>query len=244
MFIEHIGVTLTVQAARFANNVNRRMKGVLYANLVWESRSALEDEGAGELVTKVISDDNCAEGMRKFTTKVFDTGVALAGYVAMLLAYDWRLALLCLIFPPVSYLCAERMKKPVQRAGSACKKAAADLNAATLDREKCRDLPYLRLVREARYEDTLHAYEKATVRENVWQSALPPLYLAVSNLSVLFILYFGGRNVLGAGWQAWNIAAFTIFLSCFIKLATKSSKAAKLFNAVQRAEVSWKRIKP
>lgn len=145
MFIEHIGVTLTVQAARFANNVNRRMKGVLYANLVWESRSALEDEGAGELVTKVISDDNCAEGMRKFTTKVFDTGVALAGYVAMLLAYDWRLALLCLIFPPVSYLCAERMKKPVQRAGSACKKAAADLNAATLDREKCRDLPYLRM---------------------------------------------------------------------------------------------------
>ena len=99
-------------------------------------------------------------------------------------------------------------------------------------------------VREARYEDTLHAYEKATVRENVWQSALPPLYLAVSNLSVLIILYFGGRNVLGAGWQAWNIAAFTIFLSCFIKLATKSSKAAKLFNAVQRAEVSWKRIKP
>ena len=29
---------------------------------------------------------------------------------------------------------------------------------------------------------------KAAVRANVWQSALPPLYLVVSNLSVLFIL--------------------------------------------------------
>ena len=71
-----------------------------------------------------------------------------------------------------------------------------------------------------------------------------PLYLAASNLSVLFILWFGAKNVLGTGWRAWDIAAFTTFLSCFMKTAVKSSKAAKLFNAVQRAEVSWKRIKP
>ena len=32
--------------------------------------------------------------------------------------------------------------------------------------------------------------------------------------------------------------------SCFTKLVVKSSKVAKLFNAVQKAEVSWKRIKP
>lgn len=34
------------------------------------------------------------------------------------------------------------------------------------------------------------------------------------------------------------------FFSCFAKLTAKSSKAAKLFNSVQKAEVSWKRIKP
>lgn len=37
---------------RFANNINRRMKGVLYANLVRQSRGALEEQGAGELMTK------------------------------------------------------------------------------------------------------------------------------------------------------------------------------------------------
>lgn len=32
-------------------------------------------------MTKAIADvDDCVEGMRKFTTEVFDTGVALAGY--------------------------------------------------------------------------------------------------------------------------------------------------------------------
>lgn len=253
----YILVTLLVQAARFvkrfyvrrfANNINRRMKGVLYANLVRQSRGALEKQGAGELMTKAISDvDDCAEGIRKFTTEVFDTGVALAGYIVMLFAYDRHLALLCMIFPPISYICAEKMKKPVQRAGAAYKKAAAALSAATLDRTKnavtyrvygCED------AQEARYEAALDGYEQAAVRANVWQAALPPLYLAASNLSVLFILWFGAKNVLGTGWRAWDIAAFTTFLSCFMKTAVKSSKAAKLFNAVQRAEVSWKRIKP
>lgn len=82
------------------------------------------------------------------------------------------------------------------------------------------------------------------MRNNVWQSALPPLYLAASEAGVLFILWFGAKNVLGTGWSSWDIAAFTTFLSCFTKLTVKSSKVAKLFNAVQKAEVSWKRIKP
>ena len=257
LVLGYILVTLLVQAARFikrfyvrrfANNINRRMKGVLYANLVRQSRASLEREGAGELMTKAISDvDDCVEGMRKFTTEVFDTGVALVGYMVMLLVYDWRLALLSLLFTPVSYVCAAWTKKPVQRAGAAYKKAAGALSAATLDRAQnavtyrvygCED------ARSARYEDTLKNYETTAVRSNVWQSALPPLYLVASEAGVLFILWFGAKNVLGTGWNGWDIAAFTTFLSCFTKLTVKSSKVAKLFNSVQKAEVSWKRIKP
>ena len=257
LVLAYVVVTLVVQAARFlkrfyvrrfANNINRRMKGILYANLVRQSRAALETEGAGELMTKAISDvDDCVEGMRKFTTEVFDTGVALAGYTIMLLVYDWRLALLCLLFTPVSCVCAARMKKPVQREGAAYKKAAGALRAATLDRAQ--NAATYRIygcetAREQRYEDVLTTYEKTAVRSNVWQSALPPLYLAVSEAGVLFILWFGAKNVLGIGWSTWDIAAFTTFLSCFTKLTVKASKVAKLFNSVQKAEVSWKRIKP
>ena len=257
LVLAYILVTLTVQAARFvkrfyvrrfANNINRQMKGILYANLVRRSRASLEREGAGELMTKAISDvDDCVEGMRKFTTEVFDTGVALLGYAVMLLVYDWRLALLSLLFTPISYVCAAWMKRPVQRAGAAYKKAAGALSAATLDRAQ-NAVTYrtygCESTREKRYEQTLKAYEQTAVRSSVWQSALPPLYLAVSGAGVLFILRFGAKNVLGTGWRAWDIAAFTTFLSCFTKLTVKSSKVAKLFNSVQKAEVSWKRIQP
>ena len=150
-------------------------------------------------MTKAVSDvDDCVEGMHKFTTEVFDTGVALIGYAVMLFTYDVRLALLSLIFTPVSYICAELMKKPVQRAGAHYKNAAGNLSAATLDRARnavtyriygCED------VRAERYEETLKSYEKSAVRSNAWQSALPPLYLAVSGAGGLCLFFGSGQKM-------------------------------------------------
>lgn len=233
---------------RFSNNVNRKMKQILYGSLVRKSRAELEEEGTGNVMTKAILDvDDCAEGMRKFTTEIFDTGVAMAAYAGMLLWYDWKLTILCMIFPPISYILAEKMKVIVQRTGAACKEQSGALSAATLDRAS-NAITYrvfgCEKQREEAYEQNLAAYEKAAVRANIWNTALPPLYKVISMAGVVFILYFGGKNVLGTGWQAWSIAVFTTFLSCFTKLSVKSSRAAKLFNAVHKAQVSWKRIKP
>ena len=119
----------------FANNVNRRMKEILYGSLVRKSRPDLREEGEGDIMTKAILDvDDCVEGMRKFTTEIFDTGVALAAYAGMLFWYDWRLALLCMIFPPISYITAEKMKKMIQQTGAFYKKQSGALSTATLDR--------------------------------------------------------------------------------------------------------------
>ena len=200
---------------RFANNVNRRMKEILYGSLVRKSRASLKEEGEGNVMTKAILDvDDCVEGMRKFTTEIFDTGVALAAYAGMLLWYDWQ---------------------------------SGALSTATLDRVE-NAITYRVFGREKErqnaYEENLSAYERSAVRANIWNTAMPPVYRVISMAGVLFILYFGQKNVLGTGWRAWNIAAFTTFLSCFVKLSVKSSSAAKLFNAVHKAQVSWNRIKP
>ena len=233
---------------RFANNVNRRMKQILYGTLVRKSRAQLQEEGVGNVMTKAILDvDDCVEGMRKFTTEIFDTGVALLAYSCMLLWYDWRLALLCMIFPPVSYYLAEKMKVLIQRNGAAFKEQSGRLSTATLDRVS-NAITYrvfgCEKERRSAYEENLTEYEKAAVKANIWNAVLPPVYRVTAMAGVLFILYFGGRNVLGIGWTAFDIAMFTTFLSCFTRLSTKASGAAKLFNAVHKAQVSWKRICP
>ena len=116
---------------RFANDINRRMKHMLYADLVHRSKKELDKEGSGAVLTKAISDvDACAEGMRKFTTEIFDTGVVLVCYIGLLLWYDVKIALLSLLFPPLAYFAAERMKTIVQRTNAAFRSSAERLNAA------------------------------------------------------------------------------------------------------------------
>ncbi len=233
---------------RFANEISRSMKTNLYANLLHMEKAQLSAADAGTILTKAISDvDACAEGMRKFTTEIFDTGVALLSYAWMLLHYDLRLALLCLIFPPISYALAEHMKTLVQRTGAASKESAGRLSAATMDRVSGAITYRVHGMEQQRnndYEAHLADYQEKAVLANIWVQVMPPLYQMISMLGILFILYYGSRNVLGTGWSAWSIAAFTTFLSCYMKLCVKSSHAAKLFNAVHKAQVSWKRIQP
>ena len=233
---------------RFANHINRDMKAALYRDLVRRSPRELEEESVGALMTKALSDvDVYTEGIRKFTTEVFDTGVVMLSYLALLLALDPRLTLLCCLFPPVAGLAAGRLRRQVARAAAESKESAGRLSQATLDRTSNAMLYRvygLEGARDRAYEEALTDYERRAVRSGVWENAMQPLYQSISMLGVVFLLWFGGKNVLGTGWQSWDIAAFTTFLSCFTRLAAKAAKAAKLFNSVQKAQVSWARIHP
>jgi len=253
----YVAVIFGVQASRagkrytvrvFANQVSRLMRHTLYHAMVHQSVRDVAQSNTGSYMTKAIGDvDACAEGMKKFTMEIFDTGVVMVVYAAMLLYYDWRLALLACLFTPIAYVLANRLKKQVVQANSAYKECEAQLNEKTMDRIT-RALTYRIFGREqdrdAAYERQLTAYENVSSKANIFEGSMGPLYDAVSMIGAVLIFYFGSRNVQGTGWTRWNIAGFTTFLACFIKLAVKTSHAAKLFNAVQKAQVSWQRIKP
>lgn len=231
---------------KFANNISKHMKLTLFQTMLVQPRSALEDSGS--MMTKIISDaDACVEGMRKFTTEVFDTGVVMIAYFMMLFSYDWRLTLLSLLFPPIAYILAEKLKVIVTKTIAQSRESSAQLNSATLERIQ-NALTYRIYGQETnqnkRYETVLADYEKKAIHAAIWENAMQPIYQVISMLGTIMIIWFGSKNVLGTGWTVWNAAAFTTFFSCYKKLAVKSSKAAKLFNAVQKAQVSWIRIRP
>ena len=228
----------------FANRIGKGLKVSLFRTLI----SGRTGDGVGEMMTRILSDaDACAEGMRKFTTEIFDTGIALLSYLIMLFLYDWRLTLLTALFPPLSCIVAEKLKVMVTATATDARRSTSSLNAMTLDRVT-NAITYriagAEAERDREYERLLASHERKVRRANVWENAMPPLYYVAALLGTPIIAYFGSRNILNAGWAAWDIAAFTTFFSCYLKLAVKASKAAKLFNSVHKAEVSWKRIKP
>ncbi len=233
---------------KFANHISLTMKGYLYDHLLEEDPSHLKEADHGAFMTRAISDvDACVEGMRKFTTEIFDTGVVMISYSLLLFYYDWRLTLLVSLFPPIAYILAEKLKKYVTRCAADAKVSSSRLSSRTMDRIG-HGLTYRIYGEESRqneiYETYLTDYEKKTVRANLWNSVMGPMYEIIAMTGAIFILYFGGQNVLHAGWTTWDIAAFSAYLACFTRLAVKASHAAKLFNAVQKAQVSWARIKP
>lgn len=246
LFVQAMRYVKRLYVRRFANNTILSMKETIYTRLLQENRQDLEGQGA-RWMTRVISDvEACAEGMRKFTTELFDTGVALLSYSAFLFYYDWRLTFLVLLFPPAAYLLADRLKKPVTSAGRQTKESAERLAQGTMDRLR-HALTY-RLYGEEetadeRYRRLLTDYEKRRIRQGLWENSMEPLYQVIAMTGSLLILWLGGNNVMGQGWEDWNIAAFAAYLACFTRLAVKSSHAAHLFNALQKADVSWHRIR-
>lgn len=247
----YICVILFVQFARFlkryfvrefGNDINRNLKMDVYKHFVYDNSN---NENAGSIMTKAISDaDACSEGIRKFTTEIFDTGIALISYIMMLVLYDAKLTCFVIIFPVISYLIANKLGPVVAKNASNAKKSAERLNTSTLDRLHLA-ITYRIYGEESNmhevYEKDLQDYEDKTVRSNILETALKPLYEIISMTGIVFIIYFGSKRVMN---NLWDVAIFTTYISCFTKMAVKSSKAAKLFNAVQKAKVSWDRIYP
>lgn len=247
----YICVILFVQFARFlkryfvrefGNDINRNLKMDVYKHFVYDTSN---NENAGSIMTKAISDaDACSEGIRKFTTEIFDTGIALISYIMMLVLYDAKLTGFVIIFPVISYLIANKLGPVVAKNASNAKKSAERLNTSTLDHLHLA-ITYRIYGEESNmhevYEKDLQDYEDKTVRSNILETALKPLYEIISMTGIVFIIYFGSKRVMN---NLWDVAIFTTYISCFTKMAVKSSKAAKLFNAVQKAKVSWDRIYP
>lgn len=247
----YICVILFVQFARFlkryfvrefGNDINRNLKMDVYKHFVYDTSN---NENAGSIMTKAISDaDACSEGIRKFTTEIFDTGIALISYIMMLVLYDAKLTCFVIIFPVISYLIANKLGPVVAKNAFNAKKSAERLNASTLDRLHLA-ITYRIYGEESNmhevYKKDLQDYEDKTVCSNILETAIKPLYEIISMTGIVFIIYFGSKRVMN---NLWDVAIFTTYISCFTKMAVKSSKAAKLFNAVQKAKVSWDRIYP
>ncbi len=230
---------------RFANRTNAVMRFMIYNNIIHKNERELQSENLGSLMTKSISDvDACVEGMRKFTTEIFDTGVALAGYLVTLFYYDVKITILAGIFTPVAMLIAEKLKKLIYRYTSSYRKAASELSGVTYDRIENAMLYRINGREEANtqaYRRQLKNYEKKAVTANVWENAMQPIYNVIAMTGVLIVICLGSSNITDG---KWTIGMFSSYITLFAAMALKASKTAKLFNSVQKAAVSWARIKP
>jgi ABC-type multidrug transport system fused ATPase/permease subunit len=230
---------------RFANSTSSTMRLMIYNNIMNKSTSELDNENMGNLMTRVISDvDLCVEGMRKFTTEVFDTGVLMISYLITMLAYDIKITALSIIFIPIAMALAEKLKSVIYKYSRDYQKKSseiADITYNAIEDSMLYRVTGMETKNRARYNDELLDLQNKAVKANILENSMQPIYNVIAMLGIIMVIYLGGTKVINGGWSVGN---FSTYIVIFSAMAVKASKAAKLFNSVQKSQVSWKRIKP
>lgn len=230
---------------RFANSTSSTMRLMIYNNIMNKSTSELDNENMGNLMTRVISDvDLCVEGMRKFTTEVFDTGVLMISYLITMLAYDIKITALSIVFIPIAMVLAEKLKSVIYKYSRDYRKKSsevADITYNTIENSMLYRVTGMETKNRARYNDELLDLQNKAVKANILENSMQPIYNVIAMLGIIMVIYLGGTKVINGGWTVGNFSTYVVIFSA---MAVKASKAAKLFNSVQKSQVSWKRIKP
>ncbi len=233
------------EVRRFANDVNLWMKGDVFASFLSLPVPAIKKTAIGDDLSKALSDvSNAAEGMRKLTTEIYDTGLLLASYVAYLLYLDWKVALLSLIPLPFAVMALLLLRRSIYQANRKVRRQASlvseyayDLfDNATLYRVFGRGEDNV-----ARFSDMLDSYRKKAVAAGVLSSSLSPVFYLLALTGLFPLIMIGGREV---GQSGLTLGLFTSMISVFLLLAKKTMSLYKLVGSVEKGEASLDRIRP
>lgn len=230
---------------RFANSTSSTMRLMIYNNIMNKSTYELDNENIGNLMTRAISDvDLCTEGMRKFTTEIFDTGVLMASYLISMLVYDIKITMLSILFIPVAMLIAEKLKSIIYKYSIAFRKKSsevADITYDIIENSMLYRVNGMETKNLERYSSELEDLQNKAIKADILENSMQPIYNIIAMIGIIMVVYLGGTKVINKGW---TVGVFSTYAAMFTAMAVKASKAAKLFNSVQKSQISWKRIKP
>lgn len=230
---------------RFANSTSATMRLMIYNNIMHKKTSELDREDIGNLMTRAVSDvDLCVEGMRKFTTEVFDTGVIMISYAVAMVFYDARITLYASIFIPAAMLLAEKLKTRIYKYSADFRVKSGEVAGITYDMVENAMLYRvngLEGINRSNYATELSDLQEKATKAHLLENSMQPVYNAVAMLGAAVVIFMGGNKVVAG---AWTLGQFIAYMTMFAAMAVKASKAAKLFNSVQKSQISWKRIKP
>lgn len=229
----------------FSNRMVLQMRTVSFQNLIKDDISEFSKTSKGDIMSKTLLDiKDCAEGVRKMLTEVYDSVILMLGYLISMMIMDYKVTLIISIFLSASIIVANLMKKAIFKTTSEYKKTFSKAKDVTLNSLK--NEVYYRGFGVSnfyyhKYQDTQDNLEKKSIKSMIFKSSFEPTYQAIAFIGMLFVIYMCGKKVID---DVWLIGTFSAFLSTYVLVANKVSKVGKIFNAYTTFKVSWKRCSP
>jgi ATP-binding cassette subfamily B protein len=195
----------------------------------------------GRLVTRMTTDvDVINEMFAAGALTLLMDAVTLAGIVAILVAIEWRLALVTLSLCPLLALAINFFRVAARNNYRLIRDCLARLNAYL--QEALNGMVVIQLfAREragaARFEGLNDAHRRANHAANVYEASLFSLVEAVSSISFALILWYASGRILAGVLAFGTLVAFIEYMQrFFVPVRDFSTKYAVMQSAMSSAE--------
>lgn len=242
----------------FANRLESSMKLNIYNNILNSNVIDIEKENIGTLLSRCQSDCvQAVNGMRKFTTEIFDTVFLFIFYIIYLMFYDVKITLFALIPVALGILFGFSMRKLMYITNMDAKKINSKLSSETyslIDHALMLRIYSCDKRNLKHYDETLSVYQNKNIKADLIATMVAPMSNLLALIGMIPIIILGIDNVINSSSLTvsipyiltgnWTIGVFSTYITTFILLATKTSHTSKLFSIVEKGEAAWKRIQP
>jgi ATP-binding cassette subfamily B multidrug efflux pump len=197
----------------------------------------------GRLMTRVTSDVDVLNDL--FTSgvvTVFGDVFALTGIMVMMLAMNWRLALVTFAVLPLIVLVAQWFRRNVRDSYRVVRGWIARINAFL--QENITGMATVQLFRREalnfeRFDDIDRKHRDANIESIFYYAVFYPAIETVSALSAALIIWYGGASVLRDALTLGSLVAFLQYSQRFFRPISDMSEK---FNILQSAMASSERI--
>lgn len=192
------------------------LRVALFRHLQWLPISFFDQRRTGELMSRVTNDVTVLQtSLTGNILPVVSQVLTLVGSIAIAVTLNWRISLVVLaVVPPAGFLSSilgrriRRTTRGVQEGlGNAGIVLEETLGAPRVVKAFGREA-----YEEGRFTDQIGESLRQALRRAATQSVIGPLIGFISFVSVVIVLWFGGREVLAGRLTAGALIAFIIYL--------------------------------
>jgi len=219
------------------------LRNLLYDKLQYLSFAFHDTEHTGNLMSKATAD---VESMRRFVNqglvRSLDVLVRFIAITAILVALNWKLALLSLVCIPFIVLKSTLILKNLRAMWLHVQELMGE--ASTLLQENLVGIQVVKAFAAEAYEQEKYAAKIEELRHNYFQSerlqASNTVWMTFySTFTLGLILWFGGWEVIRGNLTAGGLTQFVLYLS---QLAVPIRAASRIINSFSRAQSAGERI--
>lgn len=210
-----LNIANTIWSNRLGTQISRDLRGRVFRKLNDLSLSFLNSRQTGELMNRVVEDANrVREFMEQVFAEMFTQLFTMAAALIMMLAINWKMALLALVFAPVAMVLVRVFHRKERRLYRQQWRIDDKVNNRLQD-----VISGIRVVKsfgqEERETQRFREYTGRLMqiqrRNELFWATLYPLVTICMSLGSYFVMYFGGFHVLEGTMTPGQLVQFLAY---------------------------------